>query len=235
MLERVTITGADDSTSIEDLLSLSREYPFVEWGILVSARSEGSYRFPSRAWIDALIKQANYRARELNPLNLSTHVCGRWVRALFVGELDWSELPSITTVSQRVQINTHAERHSVTDSFIGNLAALPPPQRQFIFQWDGVNNFVIFPPRAMKFDVAALYDTSGGAGRLPTSWPIPQPDFPCGYGGGLGPENVEGQLRIIEQRCAGRDYWIDMERTAQNEEIYGCSICVNDCWRSIRL
>jgi hypothetical protein len=46
MLERVTITGADDSTSIDEMLALSRRFPFVEWGILVSKRHEGSYRFP---------------------------------------------------------------------------------------------------------------------------------------------------------------------------------------------
>lgn len=53
MLERVTITGADDSTDISQLVELSQEFPFVEWGILVSRRSEGGPRFPSREWIDA--------------------------------------------------------------------------------------------------------------------------------------------------------------------------------------
>jgi Phosphoribosylanthranilate isomerase len=217
-LEKVTITGADDSTPIDDLLSLSKEFPFVEWGILVSAKSEGHYRFPSRKWIDALVKQANYRVRELNPLNLSTHVCGRWVRCLFVGALDWSELPSVISISQRIQINTHAEEHVSTLGLLSNLSSLTLPQRQFIFQWDGVNDHFIYAPLAKQFDVAALYDTSGGAGRLPSTWPSPQVDFPCGYAGGLGPDNVEGQLAIIEHRCAGRDYWIDMERRVRTDD-----------------
>ena len=32
ILDRVTITGADDSVRPTDLLELSREFPFVEWG-----------------------------------------------------------------------------------------------------------------------------------------------------------------------------------------------------------
>lgn len=219
MLEKVTITGADDSTPIEDLVSLSKEFPFVEWGILISAKSEGTYRFPSRKWIDALVTRADQFVRELNePLNLSTHICGRWVRQLFVGQLEWTELPSIITISQRVQINTHAEEHVATTAFLGNLASLPAPPRQFIFQWDGVNDHLIYGAFAAGFAVAALFDTSGGAGRLPVSWPQPKPDFLCGYAGGLGPDNVEGQLRIIEQRCAGRVYWIDMERRVRTQD-----------------
>ena len=37
ILDRVTITGADDSIHVEQLAELSQAYPYVEWGILVSA------------------------------------------------------------------------------------------------------------------------------------------------------------------------------------------------------
>ena len=78
-LKRVTITGADDSTSIPELVNLSKEFPFVEWGILVSKRHEGEFRFPSRHWIERFSDVAG-RAK----LNVSTHVCGVWVRQMFV-------------------------------------------------------------------------------------------------------------------------------------------------------
>lgn len=77
--ERVTITGADDKTSIADILELSAEFSFVEWGILVSHRQEGTYRFPSRDWIDRF-KEAAFNAK----LQVSTHLCGRWVRELLL-------------------------------------------------------------------------------------------------------------------------------------------------------
>lgn len=221
-LKTVTITGADDSTPIEDLISLSREFPFVEWGILVSARSEGSYRFPSRNWINELTCEVNHLVRSANPIHLSTHVCGRWVRQMFVGELDWLHLPSIATVSQRIQINTHAERHTLTTGMIRSLdegkSISIHDSPQFIFQWDGVNNLFVYAAKAYGLNVAALFDTSGGAGQLPDAWPEPAKEFDCGYAGGLGPDNVEGQLRIIEQRCVGRDFWIDMERRVRTDD-----------------
>jgi hypothetical protein len=221
-LKTVTITGADDSTPIIDLLSLSREYPFVEWGILVSARSEGSYRFPSRNWINELVCEVNHLVRSANPIKLSMHICGRWVRQMFVGELDWLTLPSIVEVSQRIQINTHAERHTLTTGMIQSLdegkSISIHDAPQFIFQWDGVNNLFVYAAKAYGLNVAALFDTSGGAGQLPDAWPEPAKEFPCGYAGGLGPDNVEAQLRIIEQRCADRDFWIDMESRVRTED-----------------
>ncbi len=202
MLERVTITGADDSTSIPQLVELSQEFPFVEWGILVSRRQEGSPRFPSREWIDELMAVAH-------GMKLSMHVCGAWVRQVFVGELRWEDLPSCFPVVDRIQINTHAERHASTVAFLDKLAERP--NVQFIFQWDGVNDHLIYAAKACGLNVAALFDTSGGAGILPNKWPMPAEDFSCGYAGGLGPDNVAAQVRKIEAVCK-KPFWIDMER-----------------------
>ena len=52
ILDRVTITGADDSIKATDLIPLSKRFPFVEWGILLSKNNEGSFRFPTRDWIE---------------------------------------------------------------------------------------------------------------------------------------------------------------------------------------
>jgi len=46
-LDRVTITGADDQTSIAQMAEFSDMFSFVEWGILVSRSQEGAARFPS--------------------------------------------------------------------------------------------------------------------------------------------------------------------------------------------
>ena len=202
VLERVTITGADDTTSVSQLVELSQEFPFVEWGILVSRRAEGSPRFPSRDWIDELIAVSH-------GMTLSMHVCGAWVRQIFVGELHWEDLPSCYPVVDRIQINTHAERHASTVAFIDKLNERP--NVQFIFQWDGVNDHLIYAAKACGLNVAALFDTSGGAGILPDKWVAPSPDFPCGYAGGLGPDNVVAQIHKIETVCS-KPYWIDMER-----------------------
>ena len=50
-----TLTGADDSTNIAELLALSEILPFVEWGVLVSPSHTGTGRYPSRGWIEKLV------------------------------------------------------------------------------------------------------------------------------------------------------------------------------------
>lgn len=209
-LKRVTITGADDSVRIPDLVELSKEFPFVEWGILVSRRQEGSYRFPSREWIDQFSAVAS-----VHKFNVSTHVCGLWVRQMFKGELDWRDLPGCLEVSQRVQINTHAEPHVSTTGLLKSL--LGEKFKEFIFQWDGVNNHLTYAALAYGIKVAALFDTSGGAGILPDEWPTSAKEFWCGYAGGLGPLNVVEQVRKIEAVCK-KPYWIDMERKVRSED-----------------
>lgn len=208
-LKLVTITGADDSTSIPKLVDLSLEFPFVEWGILVSQKQEGSYRFPTRHWIDRLSNIV-----ERNSMNVSTHVCGKWVRQLLTGELDWNLLPSSIDVCQRVQINTHAEPHVSATAMMENLAQR---SKEYIFQWDGVNDHLTHSAHAYGLRVAALFDTSGGAGILPKNWPKPKEEFWCGYAGGIGPENIAEQIRIIDAIC-NQPYWVDMERRVRSAD-----------------
>jgi hypothetical protein len=89
--------------------------------------------------------------------------------------------------------------------------------KQFIFQWDGVNSHLTYAAAAYGFDVAALFDLSGGAGVLPSSWPQPTSAFWCGYAGGLGADNVTEQLAMIESICP-RPFWIDMERRVRTQD-----------------
>ena len=42
MLNRVTFTGVDDKTNIDDLVYLAEKYPFVEFGILVSKNNSNN-------------------------------------------------------------------------------------------------------------------------------------------------------------------------------------------------
>jgi phosphoribosylanthranilate isomerase len=212
-LHTVTITGADDSTDISQLVDLSAEFQFVEWAILVSKRQEGSSRFPSRAWIDRFAITATN-----NNLKVATHICGRWVRELFCGELAWIDLPASVEVSQRVQINIHAEPHVSTVAMFSNLLARG--EKTFIFQWDGVNDHLAFAAREYGLESAALFDTSGGAGVLPSEgWRAPSVTVSCGFAGGLGPTNIEDQVKLISSACPP-DYstWVDMERRVRTDD-----------------
>ena len=100
-IDRVTITGADDFTDPKDLVELSEEFPFVEWGILLSASKEGmGPRFPSPKWIEEL-------AQFKDKINLAGHICGSWVRKLAVN-IDnsvFKERPEFLEYFPRIQLN----------------------------------------------------------------------------------------------------------------------------------
>jgi hypothetical protein len=212
LITKVTITGADDRSDIQELIDISSQYPFVEWAILVSKSSEGHYRFPSRQWVELFARSADE-----HKLNVSAHVCGQWVRQLLIGKLHWYELPAFLDVAQRVQINTHNLIHESTAILPDNLAALSIT-KQYIFQLDGVNDHLPFAMQRYGLNIAGLFDSSGGTGQVPRYWPTVIEGLLCGYAGGLGPDNLLSQLREIDKAASGQPYWIDMERNVRSED-----------------
>jgi phosphoribosylanthranilate isomerase len=131
----------------------------------------------------------------------------------------------ILDVAQRIQINTGAGYRAS----IAAIRAFPANIRRaldrgylrnvdtIIFQWDGVNSDVPFAVASHGFNVAVLFDKSGGAGRYTAEIPDPHPILPTGFAGGLGPETV--LWAICELDVWKKPYWVDMEgnvRTADN-------------------
>jgi len=204
VIKQVTVTGADNSTSIEDMLRIQEQYPFVEWGILLSLSSEDTNRFPSQGWIEQL-------ADVQHKLALSGHLCGRWVRDLCGGENTfYKDRSSFRGIFDRYQLNFHAYTHRIKDrdAFIKAVASLCA--RQVIFQFDDVNNELLMVARESGLHAVPLFDTSGGAGVLPKEWPEGLEKMRCGYAGGLSPENLKEQMEVISERCGGA-IWIDAE------------------------
>lgn len=219
-LKIVTITGADDYTDPEKLAELSQEFPFVEWGILVSRRQEDSMRFPSRAWIRSYVNLA-----KTERLRTSVHICGSWVREFLVGNIDWNQLPPrLLEIACRTQINTHAKPHTSTIGMFRSMTTAPEPCiseheifRNWIFQLDGVNDHLYYAARGQGVIARGLHDLSHGVGLLPKAWPQAQ-EYLTGYAGGLGPENIETQLGLIDDAADVYPYWIDMESRVRTED-----------------
>lgn len=216
MLNRVTVTGVDNSTDIGWMELTSQKYPWVEWGILLSETRRGGPRFPGREWLDRL---SDTPLAEHSKLNFSAHLCGKWVRRALKG--DWGFVEQIGPawyLFDRVQLNFHARPHFVdSDPFHESLRQLG---RQVIFQVDGRNDHLASHACGEGCDVAALYDKSGGAGILPDEWPAPMAGIYSGYAGGLGAGNVDEELGKIEKVLTHKDpVWIDAEtrlRTSDN-------------------
>lgn len=206
---RITFTGADDQTSIQDMLALVKDYPMVEFGILFSPKRTGTARYPSLEWLE----------REVFPnadnLALAAHLCGGDSKEVL--ETGKSKHDFILSwYFDRVQLNTTAQDIDY----------------RMVNDW-AVSNFV-FPilqcrgPFPDVKDVLWLYDVSGGEGITPDSWPEPLEHDICGYAGGLRKENI---LSVVNQvGLMSTNYWLDMEsgvRDAQGN--FSIDMCREIC------
>ena len=211
----VTVTGADDSVRPKELVSIAEDFPFVEFGILLSKKQQGSKRFPSLNWLEEL-----YILWRQKKLTLSGHLCGRWVRDLCLGNPSFfNELGHIWEMFGRLQLNFHAEYHPVNNKkffkiFRQNQLLAETP---IIFQMDGVNEkiFHFFVEGRWGIKAYHLFDTSGGCGLLSREWPKQFGRY-CGYAGGLSANNVGKELEKIS-KVANGPIWIDAETLLRSE------------------
>jgi hypothetical protein len=216
LIDRVTLTGADDSTDPRELLALSREFPFVEWGILFSRRRErgSAGRFPSWDWIERL----NEVALSAPDMKLALHLCSG-LSSLLAGNCS-ATIWDACGVYQRVQLNFHGDR-SLIDNYNSTAfrkALIDLSSKQYIFQIDGAWGSKFFSDvlAANDFDVqqvdaVSLFDLSHGAGVLPDAWPKAKAGAYHGYAGGLGPHNLREQLPKIQDAAGDCRAWVDME------------------------
>ncbi len=202
-LTRVTITGADNGVSPHALSDLSREYPFVEWGILFSKKRYGEPRYPSTIWLGELAKSNAWE-------RVSFHLCGEFARRSMGGDIDSRPIDA-----KRIQLNGFsdyvlpmllcAERNPATE-FILQCNTLEAVERaEWFVKVEGLKN------------VTALWDLSGGEGKQIENWPLPLGPLRIGYAGGLNETNI---VRIAEKIIGARephDFWLDLESGARTD------------------
>src|ERR1700687_4115552 len=100
ILDRVTITGADDRTDPAELARLSERYPFVEWVILISEDESGAPRHPGPAWRQRLAEVA------AGGLRLSAHLEGSLSRNAMLEPSDaFFTGPYHAEIFKRIQLN----------------------------------------------------------------------------------------------------------------------------------
>lgn len=208
-LDRVTITGADDSIEPENLIHLTEKYPFVEWGILFSGSRQGGPRYPSDDWVTKLVTLSHSLP------NLCAHLCGKWVRDLVLegNATWWTKYDPGPSVFNRIQLNFHGQFHKACDRFPKKIKGF---DHDFILQHDGVNDETILKLGA-DLRVFPLFDLSGGAGVVPDAWPKPIWKYQ-GYAGGLGPATLEPELVRIAAAAGDSRIWIDMETRVRSDD-----------------
>ncbi len=223
-ISKVTLTGADDSIiDPAQLFEISENFPFVEWGILLSRKSQGQNRYPSSIWLKELA--FSIRQAKSDVLQFSGHLCGAYVREFLVGDDSFTEEPGLGSVwplFRRIQINTHGMDHDYHMESLINLIN-KYGDKEFIFQYDNSNTEILSAVVAAGCkNVSTLFDLSSGAGLLPTEWPMPLNNIRCGYAGGLSPANVGAQISAIADKVdkvvGDREIWIDMETHVRSND-----------------
>lgn len=226
----VTITGADDATDPEDLLALSREFPSVEWAILISKTRDGLPRYPSAEWIRKL-RVAQCWRRGADRMQLAAHLCGEVSRRLQKGDRT-VVTDHFLTFFQRIQLNGYEftaaarETHAVLQFARENEVFVP---FSFILQTRNDTDLEAAAQliaRSPTNRVEVLYDPSGGTGLRTASWPVAPSNVRLGYAGGIGPDNVGEVLAATQiatilaaQRDgADRTTWIDMESRVRTDD-----------------
>lgn len=215
MIKVVTVTGADDSIDPGDLVSLAKEFPFAEFGILLSKKQQGGKRFSSKDWLEEL-----YCLWYKGKLALSGHICGSWVRDLCVGKPTFfDEFGYIWCMFERIQLNFYAQHHPFDARMLAGLIRQYFGDRPIIFQMDGVNEKVFSAMYDGRSGVVAqpLFDSSGGTGSSPKKWPRQLVNEYCGYAGGLSPDNLEEEMEKISDVASG-PIWIDAETLLRSED-----------------
>lgn len=211
-LKYVTLTGADDTVKQEQLIALSKRYPFVEWAILFSQSKSGVSRYPSHDWADQLVSSTNLGC------NFSAHLCGKWVDDVMAGEVTFFRDEKYDDFFQRYQLNMGESRLKSALESLKVINAVDRVNKPVIFggNYEGIDANTTLTTMMFHRQIFPLFDASGGKGIKAKTWPKPfvsEYDTPlfCGYAGGLKPETLAEELKKIEDVVGDECIWIDME------------------------
>ena len=212
-LKHITFTGLDEKTNVEELKQIQKEYPIVEFGVLMSAhwKTNGN-RYPDPEIITRFTDQG---------LNLSAHLCGSIAKAAFAGDFSKviEKYPIFTHPDfKRTQLNV-APYENIFETAI----ELPDPiEKEIIIQQRSPSikdshAFIRFELKNPGSDVTMLVDPSGGRG-VDEGLDIIATEYKTGYAGGININNVEDKLRFLMEMETVGDFWIDMESGVRTDD-----------------
>lgn len=199
----VTLTGADNRTSVEGILEISEEFSFVEWGILFSKAHQGENRYPSWRWIDRICLFPN--------LHLSAHLCGKYAMDAMHGKLPIVDLENVDMAFGTIQLNYSSQiREVMNHSVLWQTISVAHNGRKSVILAGNYNGLSVDASKFINAGVYPLFDS----GHIPKKWMAPYrtehgtPLF-CGYAG-FTLENVSKELNRLSEVVGDVSIWIDV-------------------------
>lgn len=217
-ITHITFTGADDNTDLLQMKNLSNEFPFIEWGILLSYNSMGTSRYPSMKTLENI-------SETLLHTNLSLHICGIMAKSIAeTGGLFYDGAQIIGKIFRfysRCQLNFNIKTTQVDIINLGFFIE-KCPEIKFILQMNKSNEpFIsaIAPYLTRSSRIEILFDASGGRGKELSTIPLPILNIKCGYAGGLSPDNLEKKIKELNNTLPTEtEIWLDMETGVRTDD-----------------
>lgn len=219
-LRYLGLCGIDDTVNIQDLLNISKKYPFLEWGILLRSDLEGVARYPTADWINDFLQR---RSKCGYSVNVAGHLCGNRVIELLSGDYQYIEYLKSHKFN-RLQVNATAingvrlNGGSLSLYYKNLITAVRAfPELEWIIQRNAeTESFCqVIETNATNYrNISFLFDSSCGTGKLSLDFPDPPKGFMCGYAGGISHENI---LTVLTNITPRENIWVDMESSLRTD------------------
>ena len=197
---------ADDSVPPSAICAIAERFPFAEWGILFSRSQEGTPRFPSMDWLRELLRLLNGYPAVGAPLR---RVGPRPLRRRAV--VHPGTAGDDRGLSARAAKPLRGGKPLCINADLLADALKSWGRSQYILQFDEVNDVILSGLVERGVDAVPLFDTSGGAGIEPATWPSAERFTYSGYAGGLHPDRIVEQMKRIAEAAGDRPIWVDVE------------------------
>lgn len=214
-LSKITVSGANEFTDAQALVSLCEKHCLSEIGIQVSG--DKAYFSSARYWwIWALCSLASRHVQ------IALHLNKDWAEDFCDGKIPTEvqtllhNFPTIRTIQLNFKIGR--EKTPDLDTLLDTMKRCYP--RNFVLSYNDSNKEFINRLHDTGFKFACLYDNSFGEGITPDTRPAPAfPDIYQGYAGGLSPDNIADELdkirKVIPSHC---DFFIDAEGKLKGDD-----------------
>lgn len=220
---RLSITGADNNTKINELTQLSEKHYGLELALLYFPEKENQNRNPGQTFRDEFFNQ-------IKKENTALHLCGKKVfeeilSPYFTSTNVFKELQK----ASRLQLNINArfdlfsklEIHTIYEKLLNEGFELILQYHTRSEHW-----ILDFIEKRNNEKINILLDSSLGKGVYCENFVIPPPlmgyNYPLGFAGGLNENNIAHAHEQIKKLNL-KSYWLDLESGVRTKNEFDMS------------